>query len=196
MKQIKELLEEIKEDKNDNTTTTSFKFKTDFWNFFNHDNFKKISAVEFGTHKGQTTRIMSYLFDQVYTINFELARHDFAKNLNKDRSNIDYLVFNLYTENELVINDEQIEVIFIDAGHGYEHVISDIGRALKFKNLKYIVFDDYGLISDVKRAVDDFIELNQSFITIEKRIGHDTGHEFVGNRILKDSEGLIIKINQ
>jgi len=195
MKQISEILEEIKEDKNDNTATTSFKFKTDLWNFFNRDEFKKVSAIEFGTNKGQTTRVMSYLFNKVYTINSELWRHDFAKQLNKDRTNIDYLVFDLYSTNQLHINDDEIEVVFIDAGHDYHHVISDIGRAIQFKNIKYLVFDDYGLIAPVKEAVDEVLSMNPENMVIVARIGHELGHEFVGNRILKDSEGLIVKIN-
>jgi hypothetical protein len=195
MKQIEEILEEIKEDKNDNTATTSFKFKTDLWNFFNKDEFKKISAIEFGTNKGQTTRVMSYLFNKVYTINFEAWRHDFAKQLNKDRTNIDYLVFDLYSSNQLYINDDNIEVIFIDAGHDYNHVVSDIGRAIQFKNIKYLVFDDYGLIAPVKTAVDEVLTMNPNTMSIAARIGHETGHTFVGNRNLKDSEGLIVKVS-
>ena len=195
MKQINEILEEIKEDKNDNTSTTSFKFKTDLWNFFNTDEFKTVSAVEFGTNKGQTTRVMSYLFNKVYTINFELWRHDFAKELNKDRNNIDYLVFDLYSRNQLHIADDDIEVIFIDAGHDYHHVVSDIGRAIQFKNLKYLVFDDYGLITPVKDAVDEVLSMNTDTMSIAARIGHEPGHAFIGNRILKDSEGLIVRVN-
>lgn len=195
MKQINEILEEIKEDKNDNTATTSFKFKTDLWNFFNTEGFNSVSAVEFGTNKGQTTRVMSYLFNKVHTINYELWRHDFAKELNKDRNNIDYIVFDLYSPNHLHIADDNIEVIFIDAGHDYHHVVSDIGRAIQFKNLKYLVFDDYGLIKPVKDAVDEVLTMNPDNMSIAARIGHEPGHAFVGNRILKDSEGLIVKVN-
>lgn len=194
MKQIETILEEIKEDKNDNTSTTSFKFKTDLWNFFNVEQFKSVSAVEFGTNKGQTTRVMSFLFNKVYTINSELWRHDFAKQLNSDRTNIDYLVFDLYSNSFLNIPDDNIEVIFIDAGHDYNHVISDIQRAIQFTNLQYLVFDDYGLISSVRNAIDDVLQLNSDTMEIAARIGHESGHEFVGNRILAESEGLIVKI--
>ena len=46
---------EIREDKHDNPSTTSFKFKKDLYEFFK-DSKDKV-CVEFGTHKGQTTRI-------------------------------------------------------------------------------------------------------------------------------------------
>ena len=64
---IEKLLKQIKEDKVYNMSTTSFKFKRDVWNFF--QGFQDKIAVEFGTHKGQTTRILSFLFKKVYTIN-------------------------------------------------------------------------------------------------------------------------------
>ncbi len=69
MKLIDQLLEEIQEDKKDNLSTTSFKFKEYLWEFFNKEEFTGKYCCEFGTHKGQTTRILSHLFNEVYTIN-------------------------------------------------------------------------------------------------------------------------------
>ena len=65
----------------------------------------------------------------------------------------------------------------------------------EIKNLKYLVFDDYGLIKPVKDAVDEVLTMNPDNMSIAARIGHEPGHAFVGNRILKDSEGLIVKVN-
>ena len=45
---IDKLLSEIKEDKFQNFSTTSFKMKTDIWNFFNEERFKGLNCVEFG----------------------------------------------------------------------------------------------------------------------------------------------------
>ena len=59
---IESLIESINEDKHTNPTTTSNKFKTDVWDFFK--DFKDKVCVEFGTHKGQTTKILSYCFKQ------------------------------------------------------------------------------------------------------------------------------------
>ena len=64
---IDKLLEEIGEDKFQNNTTTSLKFKRDIWDFF--QGYQDKIAVELGTHKGQTTKILSYLFKKVYTVN-------------------------------------------------------------------------------------------------------------------------------
>ena len=91
MKTIEELLSEIKEDKIDNLSTTSFQLKKDLWEFF--QNCQDKIAVEFGTHKGQTTRILSHLFKKVYTVNCNDNLD--AKALNSDRNNIVYLNFDL-----------------------------------------------------------------------------------------------------
>ena len=61
---IEKLLKQIKEDKVDNMSTTSFKFKRDVWDFF--QGFQDKIAVEFGTHKGQTTRILSFLLTNIF----------------------------------------------------------------------------------------------------------------------------------
>lgn len=199
MKTINELLIEVGEDKHQNLSTTSFQFKRDVWNYFQNYNDKII--VEFGTHKGQTTRILSYLFKKVYTINNN--DNTLAKELNKDRDNITYLNFDLYSNNQLPIHDI-IDVFLIDAGHEYEHVVKDINRAISMNCSEecYIIFDDYGAnchVNTVKKAIDQAIQMN--ILLLIKGIGHSEGYNF-GNgnkggedRILKDYEGLITKIN-
>lgn len=198
MKTIKELLAEIGEDKYQNLSTTSFKFKTDIWNFF--QNCQDKIAVEFGTHKGQTTRILSHLFKKVYTINNNDSVS--AKQLNKDRNNIIYVNFDLYSNSILPIADI-IDVFLVDAGHDYEHVIADINRCTSMQCASdcYIVFDDYGADcheQTVKKAVDEAV--NCGAVIIIKEIGHKKGHNFGSanksgpDRILLNSEGLITKI--
>jgi predicted rRNA methylase YqxC with S4 and FtsJ domains len=199
MKTINELLIEIKEDKTDNLSTTSFQFKKDLWEFF--IDFKDKSVVEFGTHKGQTTRILSFLFKQVYTINCN--DNELAKELNKDRTNIEYINFDLYSNNQLIIKDN-ISAFLIDAGHEYHQVITDINRATSMNCTDecYIIFDDYGCNvhkDGVKAAVDEATKEN--IISVVKGIGHKAGYNFgtggkTGpDRILEDFEGLITKIN-
>ena len=192
---IEKLLKQIKEDKVDNMSTTSFKFKRDVWDFF--QGFQDKIAVEFGTHKGQTTRILSFLFKKVYTINNNDSI--IAKDLNQDRDNIVYLNFDLYSNQPLPINDK-ISMFLIDAGHDYDHVISDINLAFSLNHTSdcYIVFDDYGLTQyehHVYKAVNQAI--NMGALTFIKGIGHEEGFNFGGEppRILHHPEGLITKIN-
>ncbi len=193
---IDQLLKEIKEDKCDNFTTTSFQFKRDIWHFF--QGFENKIAVEFGTHKGQTTRILSFLFKKVYTININDNQE--AKKLNLDRDNIVYIDnFDLYSYNALPI-EENVDAFLIDAGHDYHHVISDINRVFSMYCMDscYIIFDDYGMNKfkdHVKKAVDEMVK--SGALTIIKEIGHKSGHSFGGDppRVLSSSEGIITKIN-
>lgn len=194
---IEQLLSEIKEDKFQNFSTTSFKMKTDIWNFFNEDRFKRLNCVEFGTHKGQTTRILAHLFNKVYTIN--LPNHfDSAMELNRDLDNIEYIPLDLYqTSVEDNFKHRPISVIFIDAGHEFDNVMMDITRALNFKLSKevYFIFDDYGQESrGVWMAVNQMVQIGK-FEKV-KYIGHPPRFSFGGNpeRKLADHEGIIVKL--
>ena len=156
------LLDSINEDKHTNPTTTSNKFKSDVWEFF--QGYDDKICVEFGTHKGQTTKVLSYCFKHVYTININLESFAAAKMLNVGIENITYVPFNLYSDRDL--NVEKSNVFMIDAGHKYPEVIHDINRCIKMSadGDCYIIFDDYGLNTheeNVKRAVDDVIKQNK-----------------------------------
>lgn len=198
MKNINSILEEIKEDKKHNLSTTSFKFKEDVWNYF--QGFTDKIAVEFGTNKGQTTRLLSYLFNKVYTVNINDNAE--AMLLNKDISNITYISnFNLYTNSILPITDT-ISLFFIDAGHKYEEIILDINRVTNMYCTSdcYLLFDDYGssINPGIKKAVDQAVQ--EGILEIKELIGHDSGYNF-GNavkggpdRILIGKEGVITKI--
>ena len=189
---IEFLLKSIGEDKRTNPTTTSNEFKTDVWEFFK--NFKDKVCVEFGTHKGQTTKVLSYRFKKVYTVNVSDESLANAKMLNVGIDNIEYVPFDLYSNKSLNIQDAS--VFMIDAGHKYQQVISDIHRCISMSvgNECYIIFDDYGMNThehDVKKAVDEFINSNK--IEIVKKIGLGEGYDF-GDKFLKDSEGLICRV--
>lgn len=200
LKTIDELLEEVGEDKFQNLSTTSFKLKTDLWNFFlDKPESQYYNCVEFGTHKGQTTRILSHLFKNVYSIN--LPNHfSEAERLNADRQNIKFIGMDLYQvpvdEN---FKHEPCNVFFIDAVHEFDQIMMDFTRCLKLNRDEsqpvYIVFDDYGQDNrQVWQAVNQLIRVG----TLEKvcYIGHEPNHNFGGYpvRILKDYEGIICKL--
>ena len=67
-------------------------------------------------------------------------------------------MLDLYQENwDILPND--IEVCFIDARHDYEGCKSDILNSLStFKNLQYIIFDDYGVWEGVKQSIHEMLE--------------------------------------
>lgn len=214
---IDQLLKEVGEDKCDNLATTSLKFKKDLWKFFFEGTFQGPSwrsdnpsplegflnekvVVEFGTHKGQTTRILAHLFDKVYTINQN--NNAAAKEFNKDLNNIVYIDnFNLYSGAPLPIpSSEPIFACLIDAGHNIDQVLSDINKCfteLTLEETSFIVFDDYGLEqykNDVKAAVD--LAISSGALAVTKEIGHSAGHNFGGTppRVLSGPEGLICRV--
>lgn len=136
---IKDILLDINEDKYENYRTTSNKFKTDIWNFFK-DKYIDETAVEFGTHKGGSTRVLSFLFKEVYTVNYDSM--EAAKLLNKDRNNIEYIDLDLYKHpNHQIQTKESVSVFLVDAGHSYDNVIDDINRifSMNCKEECYIV---------------------------------------------------------
>lgn len=198
MTKIQDILIEIGEDKHQNLSTTSFKFKTDVWNFF--QGYTDKVAVEFGTNKGQTSRLLSYLFKHVYTVNINDNAE--AISLNKDIGNITYISnFDLYNGRKLEISDT-ISLFFLDAGHRFEELVADINRVTSMNCEKdcYILFDDYGSSTNIgiKQVID--LAVDSNILEIVKFIGHDKDHNF-GNaikggpdRVLIGPEGVITKI--
>jgi len=184
----------ITEDKHENLSTTSLKFKEDVWNFFKDPLFKTKNCIEFGTHKGQTTYVLSHVFGKVYTINLAEGHFETARRINEERSNITYIPFNLYTGKRLILPDT-FSMAFIDAGHEYEQVKSDVEQFVRLKreNVSFIIFDDYGLMFPVWRAVDELV--NNQVLEYVKFIGHPAGHDFGQGRVLRSGpEGVICRL--
>lgn len=182
------------EDKFQNPTTTSKKFKEDLWNFCKSRDLNGF-AVEYGTHKGQTTRILSHVFDKVYTFNLP-GHFDEAMRLNADRNNIEYVGLDLYNSDVYENNDVRGEISFalIDAVHEYDSVLSDFTRLRQYDRSEtcYVCFDDYGLYDEVYNAVNDLVW--SDWIEWVANVGHEQGHSFGDDRILKHSEGVICKL--
>ena len=146
--------------------------------------------MEIGTSHGHTTRILSFLFKEVTTFDHSDNNIRLAKETNNDRTNVIYGVKDVYRENWNVSN---MDVIFIDCDHTYAGVMKDIDNALKVINSNGIIFfDDYGLISDVHKAVDDCIA-NKKF-EIVKFIGEPAGSDPRPGKILQDWEGVICRV--
>ena len=99
----------------------------------------------------------------------------------------------IYKDNWEIL-PEDIEVSFIDADHTYNGCKSDIFNSIKqFKNLKYIIFDDYGVWSGVKQIIDELIK--NKTLKFEKFIGITNVPGPYG--IVKNvNEGIICSINE
>lgn len=198
-KEIDEIIKEVGEDKFQNPSTTSYKFKRGVWDFFSDPKFLKLNCVEFGTHKGQTTRLLSFLFNHVYTIN--LAGHfSEAKKLNYDVKNISFIEMDLYnTPVEKNFKHKPVNVFFIDAVHTTDAVLTDFARSKELElggGDVYYIFDDYGLYREVYHAIEQLVMTGQ----LEKvqYIGHEPNHTFnnskIHNKTLNDWEGVICKL--
>lgn len=192
---IEQLLAEIGQDKHENPSTTSDKFKTDLWNWVKGQEWPIDScAIEYGTHKGQTTKILAHLFQHVYTCNLP-GNHGEAKKTNQGSNNITFVEIDLYNSDIYEkITTGKVHLFFIDAVHTHDAVFSDFSRsvAMDFAEPCYFIFDDYGLIPEVKRAVQDLIWVGK--LEWVENIGHEPGYDFKNGRVLKDWEGIICKL--
>lgn len=179
-------------DKRVDKNTTSLKFKQDLIDFFYPLQLK--NCVEVGTSLGYSTRVLSFLFDDVTTIDIEYQNIQKALSFNSDRSNITFLHGNA-SESDWGI-DIKYDVSFIDANHSYAHVISDAEQSIRNGiDHMYIVFDDYGLpesTPSVKMAVDEM--LSNGTLKLIKYIGEPAGNEPRQGRPLIDWEGIICQV--
>ena len=72
---------------------------------------------------------------------------------------------------------------------------SDINNSLSLlKSGGYLIFDDYGLFPEIKKAVDEYID--DSKLKIIEKVGHYKGAYYptTQNKVLKDREGIICQV--
>lgn len=178
-------------DKTEYKDTTSHKFKQDLIEFFKD---KKLSScIEIGTNHGWTTRILSELFDIVYTVDHKQSNIELAQKNNADRSNIKYFVGDAYDANTYK-SFPKFDVAFIDCIHTYNAVIADVQQCISMMNPEsgmYFIFDDHGhpQSTGVKQAINHVIE---SGLFVESYIGHEAGYQYNETSILIDREGVIL----
>jgi predicted O-methyltransferase YrrM len=176
-------------DKTESKTTTSLKFKADFIDFFDKEEYKDMKVLEVGSSLGHSTGMLSYLFKKVIALDNLYERHEQSKKLNSNCDNVAHIVMDVYTQ---TWNFEPVDVVFIDCVHDYTHVKSDIDNSLNsFGKGTIIAFDDYGLFPELKRAIDEYIDRGQ--LKVLKKIGQLKGTYFPTTqfKVLKDYEGII-----
>tara|TARA_Y100000310_G_C20320439_1_gene640489 strand:- start:30 stop:650 length:621 start_codon:yes stop_codon:yes gene_type:complete len=174
--------------------TTTVKFKSDLIDYFMDKNLNSI--LELGTWGGHTTRILSYLFKKVITVDipkdFErrILGPGQAADINKDRDNITYTPLDLYHD---VWNFEQQDAVFIDAQHTYDTCRLDISNSLKLLSIGgYLVFDDFSNPMDnygVRRIVNHYIE--SGVLVADKFIGEEDTTSFFSHTVPVHQLGAI-----
>lgn len=183
-------------DKSEYKNTTSLKFKKELCDFFKDKNLK--CCVEFGTNKGHSARVLSYLFEEIFTFDIKNENIEFSKKLNFDRTNITHFVTDVYNSDLTVyLNDVYVDCFFIDCVHEYGNVLYDIKNAKFLSNLNkdkkiYLVFDDYShpTSTGVRKAIDKAtVDFSLSF---ERFLGQEKGYSFNPETTLIGPEGIIL----
>ena len=179
--------------------TTSRKLKLDILKEFGNGKYKDKTIVEIGASQGQSTRMLSYIFKRVIAVEWDDWNLEQARNNNSDKDNVEFVKMDLYKDSWEDYLPEDVDVVFIDAGHQYYQVKSDIENSIRlFGKDIVIVFDDYGLPSphgDIKKAVNELIASNK--LKFSRFIGerpedlvHASGTKF------DDMEGCICNVKR
>jgi len=181
-------------DKRAEKNTISHKFKIDLIDTFDSPKWKRnCSIIEVSCYKGFTTNILSKLFNNVFAVdnNREFVKE--AKKFNSKQKNIEYFEGDVYRK-EKWDGLPLANVVFIDCIHTYESVMSDLEESIKHieGDGGFIVLDDYGLFTDVKKAVNEFINKN-SQITFARFLGEPKGSTCRVGKVLLDYEGIMLK---
>jgi predicted O-methyltransferase YrrM len=171
--------------------TTSRKFKKDIIDIFHNDQYKNTTILELGTSQGQSTKLLSKIFKHVYTVEWNDWNLEQAKLRCEGCDNITFIKADLYNESWQL---PKADVVFIDAGHEYHHVISDINNSLKHLDNPIFIFDDYGLPpGEVRKAIlekveDGSLKLNKFIGESAEDLVHAGGTKFI------DKEGCICNL--
>jgi hypothetical protein len=178
--------------KNTHKNATSRKFKKDIIEFFGDEKFKDMSAVEFGSCHGDTTKIFCDLFKKVHAVDWRDSNIEVVKEKCKEYSNITYRVMD-------VVNDEwknlpKADVVFIDASHDYPQVGYDIEKVIEYFGNPIIVMDDYGnsVNKNVRKAIDD--KIKEGKLKLYKKIGENVGYKTKSGWEMDDREGIICNV--
>ena len=167
---------------------TSKKFKLDLIEFFKDDKYKDMKVLELGACQGDTTRIFSELFKEVYAVDMDPENVQILKRKCKDVDNVEASIMN-------VTNDTwdfpQVDVVFVDASHDYPQVAIDIQKCIDYFDKPIIILDDYGNPNNrnIRKSIDDKIE--EGKMKVDTKIGEDVGFLTKSGWKMIDREGVI-----
>ena len=146
-------------DKSQDKNTTSRKFKRDLLEYFSREEIGSggLKALELGCSNGYSTFILSHLFKKVFAVDKDPNAISIAKEVNKNRANIEFYTDDVYSKTFECPSD--VRIIWIDAGHDYSSIKYDVERFTDNLNDPYIIFDDYAHPNvGVKQVVSELVE--------------------------------------
>lgn len=141
------------------TVTPLYKIK----DFFSQEKFKNTSVIEIGTERGEITKILAELFENVFTITTDFEALEESMEGLQQYGNIHCAPFDVYTPDELKIPGVGISAAVLNSADTYEKTISDLNRMIADpnKNIRYVVVTKYGL-PEVEKAAMEAINNNPS----------------------------------
>ena len=171
--------------------TTSKNFKKDIMKTFSDEKFKDLTMMEIGSCQGNSTVVYSSVFKKVYGIEKDSWNIEQAKKKCNGIDNVEFIQKDIYTEEW---DFPQVDVVMIDAGHTYEHVVHDIQKVINYFDNPIIIMDDYGNPNvEIKRAIDEAI--NSGLVTKGPHLGEVSGFKTAASWVMNDREGIILNLN-
>lgn len=183
-------------DKKEDMWTISHAFRSDLFRIFSTPTFREWGIAEIGSYKGLTSPLLSELFGRVYAVDNNPAFHEEARKRNSSSTNINYVLMNLYEDSEWKkLPEIGIQVVLIDACHDAKSVSSDLKNSLRhFKDLKYLVFDDYATWPGVREVVDKAVKDGQ--LCLIEKVGLARDIPYPGGLFSGESEGVVCGVNR
>jgi len=134
---------------------------------------EEINYVEIGCFSGGSSCLMLqrektnvFAIDLGFPMSEDIVKNN-VNNFNKLNNKFNYILGNSQSEEtverlKLLMNDDKIDILFIDGGHGYNDVLNDFTLYEDMVRIGgYIVFDDYNdyqFSPEVKTAVNYLVD--------------------------------------
>ena len=177
------------ENKSENKSTTSRKFKEDILRIFGRG-YEDKTLLELGSHQGNTTRVYSECFKKVIAVERDVVNYEKTKENCSDVNNVEFINMDVYDTNFKIPN---ADVVHVDAGHTFQEVVYDIERLTNLLDKPTFIFDDYGHEgTTVRDAINS--KLSDGTIKLVTHIGEDKGFVAANNKTFIGREGVICNV--
>ena len=167
---------------------TSRKFKSDLIEFFKDKKYRDMTVVELGCCQGDTTKIFSSLFKEVYA--YDWSDDNIKEVREKCGDNVHSKVMDV-TDDKWEF--PKADVVFVDASHDYPQVAVDIQKCVDYFDNPILILDDYGNPNNrnIRNSIDD--KIREGVVRIDTEIGERVGFKTKAGWEMIDREGVILR---